>query len=55
VNEIQKIEYRILELQAKLAEEPSRDILNYTDYGKGYLDALKDTLNLLKSPSKAQA
>ena len=53
MNEIEKIEYRILELEAKI---PGLDPQNWIrNYGEGYLDALKDVINLLKSPSRSQA
>jgi len=47
VNEIEKIEYRILELQTKMITLPEAQ----KEYAKGYLDALQDTIRLLKRDS----
>lgn len=46
MNEIQKIEYRIQELENKswLPDDPLRE------YAKGYLDALHDVLYLFTRP-----
>ena len=54
MNEIEKIEYRALELETKIAgmKPDLAKTENFQHYGHGYLAALKDVLELLKRPSK---